>query len=139
MRLTLFLAFILLSACVPPQKKLPPQLVDNTFNKGAVLWAGEFRGATTEFHTKLFDSGGMLAICAVRAEETGIAEEVHDTWFSRSFVHVGGQRVAPAKFMSAAPDHARERWANCIETETRSEGKLHLPVHFRGDAVTVWN
>ena len=139
MRLTLFLALILLSACVPPQKKLPPQLVDNTFNKHTLRWGGTFRGAATEYHTKLFDSGGMLAICAVRDEDTGIAEELSDTWFSRAFVHVGGQRVAPAKFISAAPDNARERWAHCIETKTRSEGKLYLPVRIRGDAITVWN
>ena len=103
MRLILFLALILLSACVPPQKKLPPQLVDSSFTEGSMRWTGTYRGLVTKHHTKLFDSNGMLAICAVRDEDTGNAEELTDVWYSGAFVHVGGQRVAPARFISAAP------------------------------------
>lgn len=76
MRFTLSLALILLSACVPPQKELPPQLVDDSFNNYTMRWGGTFRGSSTKVYIKTFDHGGMLAVCALRDEDVGTAEQL---------------------------------------------------------------
>ena len=122
---------IMLFGCVNQPKRLEPQLVDGSFTRHTITWTGTWKGLRSSYDTKLFDSGGKLAVCAVRDRQTGSAEEVQDRWLAQNAsVYVGGVAVAPAGFVASEWDYAKERWAHCIETEVPSAGKLYQLMRF---------
>ncbi|MCZ6603547.1 MAG: hypothetical protein O7A03_00200 [Alphaproteobacteria bacterium] len=142
----ILLSLILISCASQDQyetKTLSQETVDSTYTERTVTWRGTFEGEQLTYYIKSFDSGGMLAICALRIESTGTSEVLTEEWFWNAFVAVGNAstKVARSRFVASVPagKPRSQWWANCIETKTPAEARLlSAPVGFVGGEIVVW-
>jgi hypothetical protein len=119
-------------------RRLPLRVSNSTYEKHVLPWGGTFRSRKSIVYTKRSENNGILVICGLRVNPSGLPSVLEDKWFAQAKVIIDDIEIVQATFVYHQPKKfiAEGDVAGCVSTGwPATEALMTKQLYFSGATV----